>query len=328
MERTGRHGISNPWTFTPVHAARTLPLAPEEEYDAAQDRWNGRAYTDYYRLAWRAMIDPKNTERSLFAALIPPGAAHVHAVHSLALENDLQTAVNAGFWASLPLDYFLRVTGRTHLQVAEALRMPAATTEHPLVHPLALRTLRLNCLTEAYAPLWSQLFHPTWPHYETWAHTWHRGSEIAPLSDHLTGHWTHQTPLRTDFERRAALVELDALVSVWLGITADQLSAIYRSRYQVLADYESDMYFDNAGRRIAKNYYAYSHGQTKEDYLAFVEHLNSPATTPPPEGYTAPFYKADREIEMRAAHAYFQARLDTEIAAGRWSPPEPTPVNA
>ncbi|ATW51450.1 hypothetical protein CGZ69_30090 [Streptomyces peucetius subsp. caesius ATCC 27952] len=46
-----------------------------------------------------------------------------------------------------------------------------------------------------------------------------------------------------------------------------------------------------------------------------------------PEGYTAPFHKADREAEMRAAHAHFQARLDAEIAAGRWSPPRTPSVD-
>ncbi|WP_326590690.1 class I SAM-dependent DNA methyltransferase [Streptomyces brevispora] len=295
-----------------------------DEYRQTQDRWRGRRYTEFYRLAWRAMIDPKNTERSLFAAIIPPGAAHVHAVHSLSLDSNIGTILNAGFWASLPLDYLLRVTGRSHLQVTEALRMPAATPQHPLSHPLLLRTLRLNCLTNSYASLWQELFHPSWPHYETWAHDWHAGSPIAPLSENLTSEWISATPLRTDYERRAALVELDALVSVWLGITADQLVAIYRSRYQVLAEYESDMYFDSRGRRISKNYYAYSHGQTKEDYLALLDHLNAPSEDSPPDGYTAPFYKADREAEMRGAHAHFQARLDAEIAAGRWTPPEPT----
>ena len=39
-----------------------------------------------------------------------------------------------------------------------------------------------------------------------------------------------------------------------------------------------------------------------------------------PEGYTAPFYKADREAEMRAAHAVFQARLDAAMARGEWDP--------
>ncbi|MFF8103756.1 RICIN domain-containing protein [Streptomyces sp. NPDC016640] len=48
----------------------------------------------------------------------------------------------------------------------------------------------------------------------------------------------------------------------------------------------------------------------------------------PPDGYQGPFCKADREAEMRAAHAHFQARLDAEIAAGRWTPPAREKANA
>ncbi|MEU2720727.1 class I SAM-dependent DNA methyltransferase [Streptomyces smyrnaeus] len=292
-------------------------------YVEAQDTWNGRRYTEFFRLAWRAMI-PFDTERSLFAALIPPGPAHVHTVQSMALPDNKHTALNAGFWAALPLDYLLRITGRSHLQVAEARQMPAPDASHTLSSPLLLRTLRLNSLTNAYAPLWEELYDATWPGYENWAYDgW---PNLKPLAAHLAPTWEYDTPLRTEYERRAALVELDALVSVWLGITAEQLVAIYKSRYPVLSDYEAEMYFDANGRKIARNHNTYGYGQTKETYPALLAHLESPATTPPPEGYEPPFYKADREAEMRGAHAHFQARLDAEIAAGRWSPPDPANV--
>ncbi|MEU4497148.1 class I SAM-dependent DNA methyltransferase [Streptomyces sp. NPDC023998] len=311
---------------TIVPCTTYVRAASHAEYYAAQDRWNDKPYTEYYRLAWRTMIDPKNTERSLFAAIIPPGPAHTHGVHSMALADNRSTALNAGFWAALPLDYLLRITGRANLMAGEALRMPAAIPGHPLAAPLLVRALRLNCMTDAYAPLWEELFQATWPGYEDWAYNaW---PNLKPLAMHLSSAWEHGTPLRTEYERRAALVELDALVSVWLSITADQLSAIYKSRYAVLADREASMYFDAMGHRMAADPYAYGHGQTKETYPALLDHLANPATTPPPEGYTAPFYKADRETEMRAAHAHFQTRLDAEIAAGRWSSPEPTTAEA
>ncbi|MCK8432128.1 class I SAM-dependent DNA methyltransferase [Streptomyces sp. D2-8] len=287
-------------------------------YQEAQDIWDGRRYTEHFRLAWRRMI-PFNSERSLFSALIPPGPAHVNAVHSMALDNNRLTALSAGFWASLPLDYLLRITGRADLQVGGAPDMPAPTPNHPLAHPLLLRTLRLNCLTGAYAPIWRELFHATWLGYENWAAKW---PNLSPISEHLVSNWTSETPLRTEYERRAALVEIDALVSVWLGITADQITAIYKTRFPVLAEREAEMYFDANGRKVARDSYAYGHSQTKETYPALLAHLVSPDTTPPPEGYQAPFYKADREAEMRGAHAHFQARLDAEIAAGRWTPPE------
>ncbi|WP_406372737.1 class I SAM-dependent DNA methyltransferase [Streptomyces sp. NBC_01550] len=294
------------------------------DYRAVQDVWDpagDRRYTDYFRVAWRAMI-PLTNERSLFAALIPPGPAHVHTVQSMTLRDNRLTALTAGFWAALPMDYLLRITGRSHLQVAEARKMPAADPAHPLAAALLIRALRLNTLTTHYAPLWAELYDTYWASYEDWANP--HWPHLKPLTAGLTATWEYDTALRTEYSRRAALVELDALVAVWLGITADQLVAIYRARYPVLADYESATYFDANGRKIAADHHAYGHGQAKQDYLDLLAHLENPDTTPPPTGYITPFYKADREAEMRAAHAHFQTRLDREIAAGRWSPPRET----
>ncbi|MFB7438958.1 class I SAM-dependent DNA methyltransferase [Streptomyces mirabilis] len=301
-----------------VPVTNNVRATDEATYLAAQDSWLGKPFTTFFRLAWRRMI-PFNTSRSLQAALIPPGPAHIHAVHSMALADERLTVLNAGFWASLPLDYLLRITGRSDLQVSEARKMPAPDPNHPLAPALLLRTLRLNALTTHYTPLWAELFDPHWAGYEDWANPhWPR---LKPLAAGLKPAWEYATPLRTEHERRAALVELDALVSVWLGITADQLAAIFKSRYPQLYDYESATYFDANGRKIAADFNTYGHGQTKQDYLDLLDHLEDPERTPPPAGYQAPFYKADRETEMRAAHAHFQARLDAEIAAGRWTPP-------
>ena len=58
-------------------------------YQASQDQWidhrsnlTKRRYTEFYRVAWRCQIAP-DTERSLYAALIPPAPAHVDLVQSL-----------------------------------------------------------------------------------------------------------------------------------------------------------------------------------------------------------------------------------------------------
>jgi hypothetical protein len=103
-------------------------------------------YTEFYRVAWREMI-PASTERSLFPAVIPPGPAHIHGVRSMALVSNRATALVAGFWATVPLDYAVRIGGRGHLDVAEARAMPVPDLDHPLSGALLLRTLRLNCLT-------------------------------------------------------------------------------------------------------------------------------------------------------------------------------------
>ncbi|MFF7414485.1 DNA methyltransferase family protein [Streptomyces lydicus] len=300
-----------------IPVSNYVQATDEATFLASQDTWDGRPYTAHFRLAWREMI-PFNTSRSLQAALIPPGPAHINAVRSMTLGNNRLTTLNAGFWSTLPLDYLLRITGRGHLDARDAGKMPAAVPEHPLAAALLLRTLRLNSLTSHYSSIWNELFDPRWAGYEDWATHW---PHLNPLATALKSTWEYETPLRTEHERRAALVELDALVSVWLGITADQLAAIFKSRYPQLYDYESATWFDANGRKIAADFNTYGHGQTKQDYLDLMAHLEDPEHTPPPEGYQGPFYKADREAEMRAAHAHFQARLDAEIAAGRWTPP-------
>lgn len=168
-------------------------LAHEEgERQAMLRGWASRPYSRFYRLAWRRQI-ASNTERSLFAALIPPGPAHVHMMHSAVLNTSRETALTAGFWASLPLDYFLRATGRSDLQKGEAEVMPAPTAGHPLEQALLLRTLRLNCQTNAYARLWQELYDLTWQQ-DTWAAStaWPEGT--PSLTDGVNRTWTRDTP--------------------------------------------------------------------------------------------------------------------------------------
>ncbi|MGW6151595.1 hypothetical protein ACWFRM_00410 [Streptomyces sp. NPDC055144] len=314
--------------------AEKLACQPGEvPYESVDKVFVGQAtkpFTTFYRLAWRKMIAP-DTERALYAALVPPKGAHVDGLFSLAMPTNEDTALVSGFWASLPLDYFLRTTNRSQLQFAGARAMPAPASAHPLAPALLLRTLRLNCLTTAYADLWKELHDPTWADKEPWARPWPLMS--TRLND-TTPTWQRDTPLRTEYARRAALVEIDALVAVWLGIDADTLITMYRARFPIMQDFDSVTWFDATERKIAGDRYTYGHGQDKDHWkqfekyqadLAFKTHQADPANnpapeTPAPDGYTAPFYKAGRETEMREAHAYFQKRLDDAVAAGKWDP--------
>jgi hypothetical protein len=254
------------------------------------------------------MIDPKSTERSLFAAILPPGPSHIDGIYSLAFGDNIMTVLEAGFWAALPLDYIVRITGKANLQHADVRAMPAPEVCSPLAGALALRVLRLNCLTSAYAPLWNELYDSSWSRAEVWGVSWPGISSLSnPVG--VAHHWNSNTPLRTERERRCALVEIDALVAAWLGISSDQLVAIYRARYPILADREEAMWFDSSGRRIAVDPYAFGFGQTKDHWMQFEKYLENPEKNTPPNGYTPPFYKADRIAEYRQAHAVFSERL-------------------
>lgn len=298
--------------------AEARGIAPEEVTDEEVEGQLiarlRRPYTEFYRLAWREFIAP-DTERSLYAVLAPPGPAHIHAVRSAAMAENRITALTAGFWSGIPIDYLLRTTRVRHLDVTPARRLPVPSVNHPLASPLLLRTLRLNCLTSAYSDLWAELYDGRWPGYEPWAVEW---SDMQSLHD-VGPVWQRDTPLRTERARRAALVEIDALVAVWLGVSADALVAMYKSRFPIMQDFDAVSRFDANERKIAGVRHTYGFGQTKQHYEQLLAYEEGERATPP-EGYTAPFYKADREQEMRAAHAYFADRLQQAVDKGEWDP--------
>jgi hypothetical protein len=276
--------------------------------------WDDKPYTSYWRLAWSRMVDPA-TERTLCAALIPPRPAHVDAVNSLAMAANTETTVVGGLWASLPFDYLVKISGNTNLRANYTDRFPAPL-DHPAASSVILRTLRLNCLTRDYGPLWEELFENTFIH-DGWTPAFmHR-----PALQEVTPEWTMATPLRTEYDRRAALVEIDALAALMLGITADQLCAIYRAQFGVLRKYEYRMFFDAQGRKIAKESHSRGWKQQAGDYeLAeqwYEEHEaadeDSSADRPLPaalrDRYRPPLIKPDREAEMRASYGDFERRL-------------------
>src|SRR5690606_15975988 len=67
---------------------------------------------------------------------------------------------------------------------------------------------------------------------------------------HLTPKWTRDSALRTPYERRQALVELDALAALSLGLTAEQLLLLYRVAFRILRRYEGETYYDRRGKIV------------------------------------------------------------------------------
>ncbi|MFJ5927925.1 hypothetical protein ACIQF6_35560 [Kitasatospora sp. NPDC092948] len=300
--------------------ARKRKVEPEVVAEAEIEEFlrdkAGVPHSRWYRLAWRERVAP-DTERALYGALIPPGTTHIHAVRSACFVTSRLTVLAAGFMAALPVDYLLRTAGVGHLDVAQARRLPQAQPDHPLAPTLLIRTLRLNCLTTAYTDLWQELYDPKWPGYEPWAIQW---PGMRTELHTVTPSWQRDTPLRTEYARRAALVEIDALVAVWLGIDADTLVAMYRARFPIMQDFDRVTWFDANERKIAGDRYTYGFDQTKEHWQQFEAYQENPEANPVPDGYAAPFYKADREREMREAHAQFTERLSDAVAKGLWDP--------
>ncbi|BBY36827.1 restriction endonuclease subunit M [Mycobacterium mantenii] len=283
------------------------PAADSARYDAAYTKWelDGDLVSarNFYRVSWRSMA--ANTgERTLISALIPPGPAHVkQSVYSAAAEDSAATVLVSGVLASLVADLLVRVAPKSSVPLFTINRLPYV--EHSLVQQwLRLRALRLNCVTNAFADLWVECF-DTAMQSDFWA----GGFEHArrrPLGD-VGPEWTRDTPLRIAADRRQALVEIDALVALGLGLTADELCTVYRTQFPVLYGYDRNTYLYDANGRLAPQE-VLKLWRTEGDSLSVDERT---ATNQAGNTYTyePPFQFLDREADMRAAYAEFEQRL-------------------
>ena len=230
---------------------------------------------EFFRIAWREMAATTGY-RTLYPAILPPGAAHVHAVNSCIARTARQTVEAGSLMSSILADYFVRSAGSAHIYPAIIRGLPFADSRFQLS---AERYLRLNCLTEAYAPLWEEI---------------------------MGEKWGVDTPLRKDEERRVAQVEIDAIVALSLGVTADELCMIYRTQFPVMRRYDQEDRFDANGRKVPKEILKADAKLKDGAQLSEAERT----WTHPQSGveyvYEYPFRQLDREADMREAYARFE----------------------
>jgi len=274
-------------------------------YDSNYGDWGSPEGTDpvraHYRLAWRAMA--ANTgERTLIPALLPPRAAHVDGLFAGGDSSGRTVVLATGFASSLILDLALRSAPKAHIRSPQFNRLPFVRA-HPLMPQLLNRTLRLNCLTDAYADLWQDVWSP-----EFGGDDWAGGRPRANRPELACAPtWTTQTPLRLAEDRRQALVEIDALVALMLGVTADELCTVYRTQFPVLYGYDTRRdYFDANGRLVPPEVLRV--WRTKDESSSEVERIatNASGNT---IAYESPFLLLDREADIRLAYAEFERRL-------------------
>ena len=107
------------------------------------------------------------------------------------------------------------------------------------------RTLLLNCLTKHYADLWEEMWKEEYKQ-ESWSI---EDKRLKPFAS-LTEQWQWSTPLRNYFERRQALVEIDVIAAMALGLSLQDLEMIYTIQFPVLQQNENDTWYDAEGKIV------------------------------------------------------------------------------
>ena len=302
--------------------------------------------TEYYRFVNRRMFGA-SSERSMICTIAPKNSVHIHPVLSTTFAKSSNTVSFLGFCQSLVADFYLKTTGKSDVYESTLRSFPFIESG-----AITLRTLGLNCLTTHYAELWEESWCRSFTN-EQWTSNCNLLNEN--YYSRLTNDWCYNSALRTDFERRQALLEIDVLVAMALGLTLQELLTIYRVQFPVMRQYERETYYDTSGRIVftpSKGLVGVglSRKAGKKETPVTIEYpkdSNKPNETRPlgweeaidlPEGtkihrtvmddtlpggprkktitYTAPWHLPNREEDYRLAWEVFTERFKAQNSTG------------
>lgn len=267
-------------------------------------------WLDYYKIGFRKMLSQAG-ERTLTGAMIPPKSSHINGIISIVLRKKLKMIELLGLSSSLVLDFFIKSTGKANLYDVTLSSLPLGI-EDKYKSQLFNRTLQLNCLNKYYAPLWQDNWQDSFTQ-DNWSKT---DGRLKPFAT-LTQEWQWSTPLRNWFERRQALVEIDVITAMALGLTLEELTLIYNVQFPVLQQNEDDTWYDTKGnivftcskgltgvgldRPVWDTIKQLQAGETYEHTIEKSELYKGQKMT-----YHAPFDKCDRVEDYKVAWAHFE----------------------
>jgi hypothetical protein len=295
-------------------AAKYVVRTPDVPWDDDKPK----KVNGYYRLLLRGQLS-QSGERTLIPAIQPKSVGHVHAVRSVCFKKTNLLLFVFGLFSSIPADFFIKSTGMSGIYASTFAQFPLATLSGSWEILISLRSLTLNCLTTHYSELWEECWDEIFKS-DRWAKNDPRldNNKFA----NLTPKWQRNCALRTDYERRQALVEIDVLAAMALGLTLEELCTIYRIQFPVLRQNENDTWYDQNGRIVftcskglpGVGFSRPEWNDIKDMQSGTVSRTIMDDTMPggPKERtitYIAPFDKCDREKDYATAWAEFEKRL-------------------
>lgn len=263
-----------------------------------------------YRLVFSQMLSVAG-ERTLQPAIFPPQTFHINTITSITFEDDQRLLELSALSSSIVIDFYIKIIGKGGFY-SGALRKVLLGINKIFIPKLILRTLLLNSLSNYYKNLWSQNWKETFVK-DSWSKL---DKRLNPFSS-LTKEWEWSIPLRNWFERRQALVEIDVITAMALGLTLEELILIYNVQFPVLQQNEDDTWYDTSGnivftkssgltgvgvdRPVWNDIKDLKAGKTYEHTIEKSELYKGKVVT-----YHAPFDKCDRVEDYKTAWAHFE----------------------
>lgn len=267
-------------------------------------------YLDYFKAINSKMVN-QAAERSLQSAIAPPGVAHIDGIYSITFQEEQNLLNYIGFASSIVLDYFVKLTGASNL--TESIMKFFPTRINTIYkNKIYSRILRLNCINTMYKDLWKRNYSDSF-RYDSWSKIDNRLS----LYNNINEDYLDTNQLKNYFERRLALVELDVLIALNLGIKLEALCLMYTSQFPVLVQNEHDTWYDTTGnivftcskgltgvgvdRPVWDTIKDLKVGETYEHIIEKSELYKGKKVT-----YYAPFDKCDRVDDYKTAWEHFE----------------------
>ena len=204
---------------------------------------NDSLWINKYRVAYRFMLNISG-ERALIPSIICPKVSHIHGINSILFYSLSNMTEFAGLTSSIVLDFYVKTIGAGALGQNIVDSFPLGISDKYKT-ALFARTLLLNCLTKAYAVLWQEMWDGAFT-----SQTWSIVDKRMHSFSSLQRDWSWETPLRNYFERRQALVEIDVIAAMALGLSMEDLEMIYTIQFPVLQQNENDTWYDAEGKIV------------------------------------------------------------------------------